>query len=157
MTAMRVEETVLPETGTRLDYRGVFGWPVRWHDGGLTLVTGGGIGAVAIPKGLAEQIIENLARQGCSGPSLSVPTRHGMVVILLVEADALAALEDPLPEGVKVITAGTSIPLPNEHRPDDLARWIVAPDVQQRWLPSQTAVLASIRSVFRARRHVAAR
>ncbi|HJQ46758.1 MAG TPA: hypothetical protein VJ870_10615 [Amycolatopsis sp.] len=158
MTAMSVEPPVVRETATpRLDYRGVFGWPVRWHNGGLTLVTGGGIGGVAVPKGLAEQIISNVGRQGCSGPAVSVPTRHGMVVILLVEADALAALDDPLPDGVKVLTAGTAIPLPNERRPDDLARWLVPPDIHQRWLPSQTAVLASIRSVFRARRHVAAR
>ena len=120
MTAMSVESPTAGEsTPSRLDYRGVFGWPVHWHNGGLTLVTGCGIGAVAVPKSLAEQIIANVARQGCAGPALSVPTRHGMVVILLVEADALAALEDPLPDGVQVLTAGTAIPLPNERRPDD--------------------------------------
>jgi len=157
MTAMSVDPSVVSEGTPRLDYRGVFGWPVRWHNGGLTLAVGSGIGAVAIPKGMAEPVIDSVARQGCSGPALSVPTRQGMVVILLVEADALAALDEPLPEGVRVLTAGTTIPLPNDRRPDELARWLVAPDEYQRWLPSQTAVLSTIRAVFRSRRHIAPR
>ncbi|TVT56614.1 hypothetical protein ORV05_10485 [Amycolatopsis cynarae] len=145
---MRLEQNPMPATAApRWDYRGTFGWPVRWHNDGLTLVTGSGITAVAIPKAMAGPVLAALARQGCSGPALSLPTKQGMVAILLAEADMLASVGETLPPEVKILTAGTAIPLPNERRPDDLAHWLVAPDTHQRWLPSLAAVLASIRSV----------
>ncbi|OXM67431.1 MULTISPECIES: hypothetical protein [Amycolatopsis] len=136
---------------TPMDYRRTFGWPVHWQNGTLNFVIGAGIGAVAVPRARAEQVLENLARQGCRGPALSVPTKHGSVVIFLVEADILGSDAEFLPSDVRVLTAGTSIPLPGTHGPADLARWIVAPDPHQRWLPSLTAVLAAIRSAGRYR------
>jgi hypothetical protein len=148
---MLVEQTVLPETTARLDYRGVFGWPVHWHNNGPKLVVGSGIGAVALPKALSGRVLEGVARQGCSGPALSLPTKHGLVVFLLVESDALAPAEETLPEGVRVLSAGTTIPLPRDR--DDLARWLVAPDPHQRWLPSLAAVVATIRSAYPSRTH----
>ncbi|TNC29050.1 hypothetical protein [Amycolatopsis alkalitolerans] len=137
---MTVQETAGPET---LDYRRVFGWPVHWHGGALTLETGSGIGAVAVPRAMAEPVLAGVARQGCAGPAVSVPTKHGAVVMLLVEADVLAP--GSLPDGVRVLTAGTTIPLPGDRSPHALTHWIVPPDTHQRWLPSLTAVLASIR------------
>src|SRR3954454_22198002 len=119
--AMGVDQNAVHETTTRLDYRGVFGWPVRWHNGGQMLVTGSGIAAVAVPKSTPDPVLESVARQGCPGPALSMPTKHGMVVILLAEADILAPLEADLPPEVEGLTAGTAIPLPNERRPDNLA------------------------------------
>lgn len=144
---MRLEQNPTPTTAPRWDYRGTFGWPVRWHNDGLSLVTGSGITAVAIPKAMAGAVLAALARQGCSGPALSLPTKQGMVAILLAEADTLASAGQTLPPGVKILTAGTAIPLPSERRPDDLSHWLVAPDTQQRWLPSLAAVLTNIRSV----------
>lgn len=146
---MHTDQNVALDNTSRLDYRGVFGWPVRWHNGGLLLVTGSGIGAVTVPKALSDQVLESVARQGCSGPALSVPTKQGLVMILLVETDTLAADEVSLPPGVRVLTAGTAIPLPGGHRTDELARWLIPPDTRQRWLPSLAAVLTSIRSACR--------
>ncbi|WP_236796200.1 hypothetical protein [Amycolatopsis sp. GM8] len=136
--------TIQREAGTgALDYRRVFGWPVRWENGALTLVTGSGIGAIAIPRSISERVLASVARQGCAGPAVSIPTKHGAVVILLVEADVLAP--GALPPGVRVLTAGTAIPLPDERVPHQLTHWIVPPDTHNRWLPSLTAVLACIR------------
>lgn len=142
---MTIQEHV--DAGTAVDYRRVFGWPVQRHGDGLRLVTGAGIGAVALPRGLSDRVLAGVARQGCEGPAVSVPTKHGAVVILLVEADVLAPAESSLPDGVRVLTAGTAIPLPDERSPHELTHWLVAPDPNHRWLPSLTAVLASIRSV----------
>lgn len=94
---------------TPVDYRRTFGWPVHWHNGTLNFVIGAGIGAVAVPRSRAEQVLENLTRQGCRGPALSVPTKHGSVVIFLVEADILGSDAEFLPPDVRVLTAGTSI------------------------------------------------
>ncbi|WP_245992730.1 hypothetical protein [Prauserella muralis] len=152
---MRAEQSLMPEPTARLDecstpdYRGLFGWPVRWQGGAPVLVTGSGIGAVLVPRSLSDQVLYSLSRQGCAGPALSVPTRRGSVVLLLVEADAPAFDLQPLPDGVRVLTAGTTIPLPDERRPDDLSHWIVEPDTHQRWLPSLAAVLTCIRSAGR--------
>lgn len=148
---MSVQQNVEPETARATDYRRVFGWPVQWHNNALTLVTGSGIGAVAVPRSLSERVLESVARQGCEGPAVCVLTKHGAVVVLLVEADMLAPAENSLPEGVRVITAGTGIPLPDERSPHDLTHWVVAPDTHNRWLPSLTAVLASIRTVAKPR------
>jgi hypothetical protein len=142
---MTIQEHV--ESGSALDYRRVFGWPVQRHNNALTLVTGSGIGAVAVPRSLSDRVLASVARQGCDGPAVCVLTKHGTVVILLVEADVLAPAESSLPEGVRVLRAGTGVPLPDERSPHDLTHWLVAPDPNQRWLPSLTAVLASIRSV----------
>jgi hypothetical protein len=141
---MTVQQDV--ESGT-LDYRRVFGWPVRWANDALTLVTGLGIGAVAVPRSLSDRVLVSVARQGCEGPAVCVLTKHGSLVVLLVEADVLAPAEDSLPEGVRVVTAGTAIPLPDERSPHDLTHWVVPPDTHHRWLPSLAAVLASIHSV----------
>ncbi|GAB2986700.1 hypothetical protein LWP59_09830 [Amycolatopsis acidiphila] len=142
---MTVQENV--ESGTTLDYRRVFGWPVQWHNNALTLVTGSGIGAVAVPRSLADRVLAGVARQGCEGPAVCVLTKHGSIAVLLVEADVLAPADSSLPEGVRVLTAGTGIPLPDERSPHNLTHWLVPPDTHHRWLPSLTAVLASIRSV----------
>jgi hypothetical protein len=144
---MSIQQNVDPEAARATDYRHVFGWPVQWHNNALTLVTGSGIGAVAIPRSLSERVLASVARQGCEGPAVCVLTKHGAVVVLLVEADMLAPAEDSLPEGVRVVNAGTAIPLPDERSPHDLTHWVVPPDTHHRWLPSLTAVLASIRSV----------
>lgn len=146
---MQTESKVAARTAEIVDYRGVFGWPVRPYNGAPVLVTGAGVGAVAIPKALSEQVLEGLDRHGCSGPALSVPTRQGTIVILLVETDSPAIDEETLPPGVRVLTSGTAIPLPAGNPPDDLRRWIVAPDTSRRWLPGLTAVLTSIRSACR--------
>ncbi|WP_246243617.1 hypothetical protein [Amycolatopsis pithecellobii] len=138
---MTIQQDAGPATP---DYRRVFGWPVGWHNGGLALVTGSGIGAIAIPRPMADRVLPNLARQGCDGPALAVPTKHGAVVMLLVEADVLAP--DSLPSGVRVLTAGTMIPLPGDRNPNQLTHWIVPPDTHHRWLPSLNGVLACIRS-----------
>lgn len=148
---MQTDSKVAALTVASVDYRGVFGWPVRRHNGGPVLVTGTGVGAVAIPKALSEQVLEGVERHGCSGPALSVPTRQGTIVILLVETDSPAIDEETLPPGVRVLTAGTVIPLPAGDLPDDLRRWIVPPDTSQRWLPGLAAVLTSIRSACRVR------
>lgn len=146
---MQTQSKMAVRTAESVDYRGVFGWPVRPHTGGPVLVTGAGVGAVALPKALAGQVLESLERHGCSSPALSVPTRQGTIVILLVETDSPATDEETLPPGVRVLTAGTAIPLPAGHTPDDLRRWIVPPDTSQRWLPGLAAVLTSIRSACR--------
>ncbi|MGW4587903.1 hypothetical protein [Amycolatopsis thermoflava] len=112
----------------------MFGWPVRGHD----LVLGAGIGAAAVPRARAGQVVENLGRQGCRAAALSVPP----VVIFLAEADVLPGDLDGLPADVRVLTSGTAIPLPGAPGP---ARWLVPPDPRQRWLPSLTAVLAAAR------------
>lgn len=148
---MSVQQNVESGIARVTEYRRVFGWPVRWHNNALTLVTGSGIGAVAVPRSLSERVLASVARQGCEGPTVCVLTKHGAVVVLLVEADMLAPTEDSLPEGVRVITAGTGIPLPDERSPHDLTHWVVAPDTHNRWLPSLTAVLASIRTVAKPR------
>ncbi|MEU6641857.1 hypothetical protein ABZ863_04840 [Saccharomonospora sp. NPDC046836] len=145
---MSIDQRVVPDVVPQLDYRGLFGWPVRWHNGELMLVTGSGIGAVTVPKALADRVLDSLARQGCSGPAVNVPTKRGTVVMLLVETDALTFDDTPLPEGVQVLPTGSGVPLPG-NGPGNLARWLVAPDEHQRWLPSLAAVLASIRSVAR--------
>src|SRR5262245_41266989 len=125
---MRVEQHVVPQqTSPRVDYRGAFGWPVHFHEGGLRLVTGSGIAAVAIPKALSERVLDSVARQGCAGPTLNVPTKHGMIVVMLVDTDVLAPSEAELPAGVRVLSAGTAIPLPTEQRPDEIARWVIPP------------------------------
>lgn len=148
---MQTEQNAAAKTAGCVDYRGVFGWPVHWHDGGLLLVTGSGIGAVVVPKALSEQVLESVARQGCSGPALSVPTKHGMVVAILVESDSLGSGEESLPPGVRVLTAGYAIPLPGSYKAHELAEWIVPPDTRQRWLPGLDAVLTSIRAACRIR------
>lgn len=139
--------SLVSDTTARLDYRGVFGWPVDDDTGGPRLVTGAGIAAVAVPKALSDQVLHGLRRQGCTAPALSMPTKHGALLVLLAEADMLMA--DPaaaLPRGVRVLTSGETIPLPDERGPDQLTHWIVPPDEHQRWLPSLAAVLTSIRS-----------
>jgi hypothetical protein len=148
---MSVQQSVEPEAAHATDYRRVFGWPVQWHNNALSLVTGSGISAVAIPRALSERVLASVARQGCEGPTVCVLTKRGAVVVLLVEADMLAPAQDSLPEGVRVLTSGTAIPLPDERSPHDLTHWVVAPDTHHRWLPSLTAVLASVRSVTRPR------
>lgn len=138
--------TVQENTGTAvLDYQHTFGWPVEWQGHALRLVVGSGIGAVAIPRALADRVLEAVARQGCEGPVVCVLTKRGAVAILLAEADTPVPDADTLPNGVRVLTAGTTIPLPSEHT-DDLTHWLVPPDTHQRWLPSLTAILASVRS-----------
>ncbi|EHR50269.1 hypothetical protein SacmaDRAFT_2013 [Saccharomonospora marina XMU15] len=129
---------------SRVDYRGTFGWPVQWDRGGLRLVTGSGVGAVVVPRRISDAVLASLARQGCDGPALTLPTRREMVTVLLVETDDFAVAEAPLPEGVQVLAAGSTVPLPDEHNPNALARWRVQPDPRQRWLPSLAAVLATI-------------
>jgi hypothetical protein len=146
---VQTESEVGVRTATEADHPGVFRRQVRRYNGGPVLVTGAGVGAVAIPKALSGQVLEGLERHGCSGPTLSVPTRQGTIVILLVETDSPAIDEESLPAGVRVLTAGTAIPLPATNTPDDLRRWIVAPELSQRWLPGLAAVLTSIRSACR--------
>ncbi|WP_200314700.1 hypothetical protein [Prauserella cavernicola] len=128
------------------DYRGVFGWPVRWQANGLHLVVGSGIGAVAMPKAQSDAVLAGLERQDCLGPALAVPTKREMMTILLVEAELPAWGEAPPPPSVKVLDAGSAVPLPDRRRPDILARWIVEPDPQRRWLPALSAVLATVRA-----------
>ena len=144
---MSVQQELEPGAGHGVEYRRVFGWPVRWHEGALELVTGSGIGAVAVPRSLADRVLSAVARQGCEGPAVCVLTKRGSVVVLLVEADAPAPGEDSLPGGVRVLTAGTPIRLPDERSSRDLTHWIVPPDPSRRWLPSLASVLASIRAV----------
>lgn len=134
--------TIQRESGW-LDYRQVFGWPVQWENGGLSLVTGSGIGAVAVPRSMSEGVLARVARQECAGPAVSVPTKRGAVVILLAEADVLAP--GSLPEGVHVLTSGATVPLPDGNSPHQLTHWVIPPDPQHRWLPSLNAVLACIR------------
>ncbi|PRX50906.1 hypothetical protein B0I33_10157 [Prauserella shujinwangii] len=143
---MSVELEAAPSPGTGVDYRGTFGWPVEWHQGGLRLVTGSGVGAVVVPRALSEVVLASLARQGCSGPAVALPTRRERVTVLLVEADDVAVAETPLPSGVRVLPAGSAIPLPGERGTHTLARWIVEPDPSQRWLPSLGSVLTVISS-----------
>ncbi|PXY29211.1 hypothetical protein DI005_09830 [Prauserella sp. PE36] len=128
------------------DYRGVFGWPVRWEATGPHLVIGSGIGAVAMPKAQSEAVLAGLARQDCLGPVLAIPTKREMMSVLLVEAELPAWGDAPPPEQVRVLPAGTTVPLPDWRRPEIHARWIVEPDAHRRWLPSLGAVLATIRS-----------
>lgn len=143
---MTVQENAEPAVRT-LDYQHTFGWPVQWQGNSLRLVVGSGIGAVAIPRSLADRVLETVARQGCNGPAVCVLTKHGSVAVLLAEADMLAPSADMLPDGVRVLTAGSTVPLPDERSPHDLTHWLVPPDTHQRWLPSLTAVLAAVRSV----------
>lgn len=143
---MTLQQNVEPAVRTP-DYQHMFGWPVEWRNDSLHLVLSSGIGAVAIPRGLADRVLEAVTRQGCEGPVVCVLTKRGAVAILLAEADVLAPGADTLPEGVRVLAAGSTIPLPDERSPHDLTHWLVAPDTHHRWLPSLTAVLASVRSV----------
>ncbi|GAA4663121.1 MULTISPECIES: hypothetical protein [Amycolatopsis] len=143
---MSVQQDLASPPGSGDEYRRVFGWPVRLHDNGLELVTGSGIAAVVVPRALSDRVLAAVARQGCEGPAVCVPTKRGAVVVLLAEADMLAPSGDALPEGVRVLTAGTPVRLPSGQG-HDLTHWLVAPDPRQRWLPSLNAVLASIRSV----------
>jgi hypothetical protein len=144
---MRLEQDPVATTAPGLDYRGIFGWPVHAQGERLELVVGSGIAAVALPKSMAQLVLERVARQGCSGPALSRPTRNGTVVIILAEADTLPPPERDLPPEVRMLPAGTAVPLPDGHGNDERARWLVAPDTRRRWLPSLAAILAGIHSI----------
>ena len=133
------------EAVSRLEY-GVFGWAVRRSNGVLLLTTGFGVGAVAVSRRLTAQVLAGVADRGCSGPAVSVSTKQGVVTFLLVDTDGLSRDEDFLPEDVRVLTAGTELALPDGERRSGRARWLVPPDVRERWLPSLTAVLSCIRA-----------
>ncbi|MBB3051568.1 hypothetical protein FHS23_002597 [Prauserella isguenensis] len=132
--------------GTRPDYRGTYGWPVEQHAGGQRLITGSGVAAVVVPRALSDTVLADLRKLDCAGPALALPTRRERVTVLLAEADDFGTAHRPLPGGVRVLPAGSVVPLP-DGRDACAARWLVAPDASRRWLPSLGAVLAAVSSV----------
>ncbi|MFC4003756.1 hypothetical protein ACFS2C_10295 [Prauserella oleivorans] len=145
-----------PQRTTRVDYRSTFGWPVERHRDGLRLVTGSGVGAVVVPRAMSDSVLARLRRQGCSGPALGLPTRRERITVLLVETDDFTVAQAPLPEGVRVLPAGSVIPLPDERQLHGPAQWLVEPDPFQRWLPSVGAVLATIAAAGQVHRELLA-
>lgn len=130
---------------TRPDYRGTFGWPVEEYAGGFRLITGSGVAAVVVPRALSDAVLTDLRKLDCLGPTLGLPTRRERVTALLAEADDFGATHHRPPEGVRVLPAGSVVPLP-DGRPECAAQWLVEPDPFRRWLPSLGAVLAALAS-----------
>ncbi|WP_019816060.1 hypothetical protein [Saccharomonospora saliphila] len=141
---MSVELDTAPQRDSRVDYRATFGWPVEGRTGRERLVTGAGIGAVVVPRGISGVVLASLDRQGCGAPVLTLPTRREMATVFLVETGDVGVVETGLPPGVHVLPAGSVVPLPDERDPEALTRWVVEPDVSRRWLPSLGAVLATV-------------
>lgn len=155
--AMSLELGSAPKQEPHVYYRGTFGWPVRWHRTGVNLVTGSGIGAVVVPRRMSDLVLASLERQGCPGPALALLTRRERITVLLVDADDVAMSDTPLPADVRVLPAGSAVPLPDERDPHGLAHWLVAPEESQRWLPSLSAVLTTIASTSAMYRELIAR
>ncbi|OLT41133.1 hypothetical protein BJF85_24750 [Saccharomonospora sp. CUA-673] len=130
----------------RPDYRGTFGWPVEQYAGGFRLITGSGVAAVVVPRALSDAVLTDLRKLDCLGPALGLPTRRERVTVLLAEADDLGAAHHEPPEGIRVLPAGSIVPLP-DGRAECAAQWLVEPDAIRRWLPSLGAVLAAVASM----------
>ncbi|GAA1247762.1 hypothetical protein GCM10009676_37480 [Prauserella halophila] len=128
------------------DYRGTYGWPVEQHAGGQRLITGSGVAAVVVPRALSDAVLADLRKLDCAGPALGLPTRRERVTVLLAEADVFGSAHQPLPGGVRVLPAGSVVPLPDGGQ-KCAAWWLVAPDASRRWLPSLGAVLATVSSM----------
>ncbi|KID30766.1 hypothetical protein HQ32_02271 [Prauserella sp. Am3] len=142
---------------TRPDYRGTFGWPVEQYAGGFRMITGSGVAAVVVPRALSDAVLTDLRKLDCLGPALGLPTRRERVTVLLAEADDFGAAHHQPPDGVRVLPAGSVVPLP-DGRPDCAAQWLVEPDAFRRWLPSLGSVLAALATVPNTRAgHASAR
>ncbi|HEX3790600.1 MAG TPA: glycogen operon protein GlgX [Pseudonocardiaceae bacterium] len=133
--------------GDRLDtyYRKLFGWSVRWQDRRLFLVLENSLCAVTVPKLTSGRILDSLLATGCAGPILDLRTPQGGRLAILAETDGLVPPPDSLPRGVERLDSGVLLPLPMNPRPaNPPVEWLRAPDPRHRWLPSMSAILASI-------------
>ncbi|MFI5592392.1 glycogen operon protein GlgX [Amycolatopsis sp. NPDC051758] len=126
-------------------YSRLFGWPVKWRGHHPFLALENGICAVTLPKLSAGPILARLAATGCQGPALVLSTHRGPRVAVPAETDGLLPLRTDLPKDIEVLAWGALLPLPVTVRRTDLAtEWLTAPDPQQRWLPSLSAVLSAV-------------
>jgi hypothetical protein len=144
----RAARTVLSDRADAY-YSRLFGWSSRWHDRRLFLVLENGLCAVTIPKLTSARLLDNLARTGCQGPILDLPTPRGARLAILADADGLVPARDSLARDVELLHSGAVLPLPmKQWFQQPSVEWFRAPDPRQRWLPSLTAVLAGVQSYF---------
>ncbi|MFI7672245.1 hypothetical protein [Actinophytocola sp. NPDC049390] len=126
-------------------YGQLFGWSVRWRDDGPFLALENGLCAVTLPKRNAGPVLDRLAAVGCQGPALTLSTSDGTSVALLADNDGVVRSRTALPGDVTLLDCGAVLPLPfGPPSPGGAIEWLCPPDPRQRWLPTLSAVLASI-------------
>jgi hypothetical protein len=123
-------------------YREHFGWTVDDRENTPHLVLGQNMVGLAVPRASGGAVLEYLLHQEIRGPVLEFDMGTW---VFLADSNGLVLNPADLPAGVRFLSCGVALPMPLSPRSTSV-RWIVAPDVRQRWLPSLAAVVAAIRA-----------
>lgn len=119
-----------------------FGWTVDNRENAPHLVLGQNMVGLAVPRAGGSAALEYLLRQEIRGPVLELDMGTW---VFLADSNGLVLSPADLPASVRFLSCGTALPMPLISGSTSV-RWIVAPDVRQRWLPSLAAVVAAIRA-----------
>ncbi|NKQ55003.1 hypothetical protein HFP15_19150 [Amycolatopsis sp. K13G38] len=128
-------------------YRLHFGWTVADREKIPHLVLGHNMVGLATPPAEGGAVLGYLQRHDLAGPVLE-PEMGTWV--FLADANGLVVNPAELPADVRLLGCGTTLPVPMTAQ-GGAARWVVAPDVKQRWLPSLAAIVAAVRATARLR------
>lgn len=129
-----------PKTFTAAEYRQLFGWNVD-ESGALSL--GRGIVAVVVRPIIAGAAALTLAEFGSRGPVLDLGDAIGWA--FLADPNEIVLPQNALPAGVAVLHCPHAVPLPMRGIVASQApRWIQAPNVRSRWLPTLSTVLSAV-------------
>ncbi|TNC26413.1 hypothetical protein [Amycolatopsis alkalitolerans] len=128
-------------------YREHFGWMVDDRENPPRLLLGHNMVALTMPRTRGVAVLEYLCRQDIRSPVLE-PDLGSWA--FLADSNGLVLTPGDLPEDVKLLGCGAMLPVPLTTA-NPAVRWVVAPDVRQRWLPSLAALMAAVRTMARFR------
>ncbi|HJQ47660.1 MAG TPA: hypothetical protein VJ870_15285 [Amycolatopsis sp.] len=128
-------------------YREHFGWTVNEEENAPRLVLGHNMVALAMARTTGGVVLDYLCRHDTRGPVLELDPGTW---VFLADSNGLVLNAADLPDGVRLLGCGTAIPVPltARHLP---VRWVVAPNVRQRWLPSLAALVAAAQTTAGSR------
>lgn len=128
-----------PKMFTAAQYRQLFGWDV---DESGALLLGRGLIAVVVRPIIAGATALTLADYGSRGPILDLGDAIGWA--FLADPNEIVLAQNALPAGVAVLNCPHTVPLPRPDSGNQILRWIQAPSVRSRWLPTLSTVLAAV-------------
>lgn len=140
-----------PELDTAEAYATLLGWPVRAEGQAVLLAMTCGLTALAIPRASAAEVTPLLKLRDSAGPVLALPL-DTVQWVFLAEGNGLVPAQEHAPLGGRYLRPPTQIPLPPSVTPHGPVKWVIAPDLSRRWLPTLAAVICAARTVARTTR-----
>ena len=128
-------------------YREHFGWRVDDREHPPRLLLGDNMVALAMPRGAGKVVLDYVCRHDNRGPVIELDPGSW---VFLADSNGLVLTPSDLPDDVKMLGVGVGLPMPLALGSVGV-RWVVAPNVQQRWLPSLAALVAAVHATARFR------